>query len=68
MASEKSHIERLIDPKKKIKKRQHSFYVDVEVYKRFVSICKKHGISGSAVVNAALKDFIVKYGDRPVGK
>ena len=62
--SPKSHVESLLEPLEKEKKRQYSFYIDVKVYKLFMSICKKHGLSGSKVVNAALKDFISKYGKR----
>jgi hypothetical protein len=60
----KSHVESLLEPLEKEKKRQYSFYIDVQVYKAFMMICKKHGLSGSKVVNAALKDFIAKYGRR----
>jgi hypothetical protein len=60
----KSHVEQLLDPDEKGKKRQYSFYLDNDVYKVFMRLCKKHSISGSRVVNAALKDFVAKYGDR----
>ena len=58
----RSHIEQLLDPKKDTKKRQYSFYIDVELYKKFMSICKKKNLSGSRVINAAMRDFIAKYG------
>ncbi len=60
----KSHIEQLLSPNKEPKKRQYSFYIDSEIYKTFMAICKKNNLSGSRVINAAMQDFISKYGDR----
>jgi hypothetical protein len=59
---EDSNIAKLLSPKKRDKKRQYSFYVDADLYKIFMSLCKKHRISGSKVISAFMKDFIDKYG------
>ena len=59
-----SNVESLLQPLDKETKRQFSFYIDSKIYKLFMTICKKHKLSGSKVVNAALKDFIAKYGGR----
>ena len=60
----KSAIEQLLSPEKEPKKRQFSFYIDSDIYKEFMSICKKNNLSGSKVINAAMQDFISKYGKR----
>lgn len=59
---EDSNIAKLLSPKKRDKKRQYSFYVDADLYKTFMGLCKKHRISGSKVIGAFMKDFIDKYG------
>lgn len=59
-----SHVERLLEPGSSEKKRQYSFYIDGTLYKKFMSICKKNGLSGSAVVSALMRDFVTKYGSR----
>jgi hypothetical protein len=59
---EDSNLAKLLSPKKRDNKRQFSFYVDAELYKVFMDLCKKHRISGSKVITAFMKDFINKYG------
>ena len=57
-----SNIAKLLSPGKKDKKRQFSFYIDADLYKIFMTVCKEHRISGSKVVSAFMKDFLDKYG------
>ena len=57
-----SHVEKLLDPGETEKKRQYSFYIDGKLYKKFMSVCKKNGLSGSAVISALMRDFVTKYG------
>ena len=57
-----SNIARLIEGRTEKKKRQYSFYIDENLYKQFMKVCKHKDISGSRVVAAYMKDFIDKYG------
>ncbi len=63
---EDSNLAKLLSPAKRDKKRQYSFYVDADLYKKFMDLCKQHQISGSKVISAFMKDFVDKYGaERP---
>jgi hypothetical protein len=57
-----SHVSQLLDREDdRLKKRQYSFYIRDSVYKRFMEVCKKRGLSGSKVISAMMRDFIETY-------
>lgn len=62
MPESPSHISKLLDVDEKNKKRQYSFYIRDNLYKKFMEICKDRGLSGSKVISALMRDFIEKYG------
>ena len=57
-----SHVSQLVEKDdKRLKKRQYSFYLRDTLYKKFMEVCKKRGLSGSKVISAMMRDFIESY-------
>ena len=56
-----SNIDKLLEDDSK--KKPYSFYIETDLYKKFMKTCNYKTVAGSKAISALMEDFIDTYGE-----